>query len=169
MAGHAVPGTELRLFDHDDNEVPADGQSVGQVVVRSDVVMQGYWNQPEDTEHVFRSGWFHTGDLATMDEHGYIVIVDREKDIIVSGGENISTLEVEKTIATQPSVYETAVFAVPHEKWAKSPKPSSSSNLAKSVTAQELIELCRSCLARYKCPHYIEFLETLPKTGTGKS
>jgi len=168
MAGHAVPGTEIRLFDHQDHEVPADGQSVGQVVVRSDVVMQGYLNQLEDTERVFRNGWFHTGDLATMDEHGYIVIVDREKDIIVSGGENISTLEVEKTIATHPSVYETAVVGVPHEKWGEVPKAVVVLKPGESATAQELLDLCRSCLARYKCPHYIEFLETLPKTGTGK-
>jgi len=168
MAGHAVPGTELRLFDHDDHEVPADGQSVGQVVVRGDVVMQGYWNQPEDTNRVFRGGWFHTGDLATMDEHGYIVIVDREKDIIVSGGENISTLEVEKTIATHPSVYETAVFAVPHDKWGEVPKAVVVLKPGESATAEEILDLCRSCLARYKCPHYIEFLESLPKTGTGK-
>lgn len=168
MAGHALPGTELRLFDHDDNEVPADGHSVGQVVVRSDVVMEGYWHHPEETEHVFRSGWFHTGDLATMDEERYIVIVDREKDIIVSGGENISTLEVEKTIATHPAVYENAVVGVPHEKWGEVPKACVVVKPGESVSAEELIDLCRSCLARYKCPHYIEFMESLPKTGTGK-
>jgi fatty-acyl-CoA synthase len=168
MAGFAIPGVEIRVVDAEGNDVPSNGETVGQVVARGDAVMEGYWKQPEETEHVLRGGWFHTGDLATMDEDGYIVIVDREKDIIVSGGENISSLEVERALATHPGVYEAAVIAVPHEKWGEVPKACVVLKPGCIVSEAELIELCRSCLARYKCPHYIEFLSDLPKTGTGK-
>ena len=168
MAGHAIAGAEVRVLDPEGNDVPADGETVGLVVARGDGVMAGYWRQPEETEYVFRGGWFHTGDLAVMDPERYIVIVDREKDIIVSGGENISSLELEKTLATHPSVYEAAVIAVPHEKWGEVPKACIVRRPGTMVTESELLELCRSCLARYKCPHSVEFLEVLPKTGTGK-
>jgi fatty-acyl-CoA synthase len=168
MAGFAIPGGEARVVDSEENDVPHDGKSVGLVVARGDGVMEGYWRQPEETEHVFRGGWFHTGDLATIDEDGYLLIVDREKDIIVSGGENISSLELERTITSHPSVYEVAVIAVPHEKWGEVPKACVVLKPGQLVTEAELFELCRSCLARYKCPQYFEFLEGLPKTGTGK-
>jgi fatty-acyl-CoA synthase len=168
MAGFAIPGGEARVVDSEQNDVPHDGKTVGLVVARGDGVMKGYWRQPEETEHVFRGGWFHTGDLATMDEDGYLLIVDREKDIIVSGGENISSLELERTITSHPSVYEVAVIAVPHEKWGEVPKACVVLKPGQVVTEAELFELCRSCLARYKCPQLIEFLEGLPKTGTGK-
>jgi fatty-acyl-CoA synthase len=168
MAGFAIPGVELRVVDHDGADVPCDGTTVGHVIARSDVVMEGYWRQPEETARVMRGGWFYTGDLATMDQERYLLIVDREKDIIVSGGENISSLEVEKAITSHPSVYEAAVVAVPHEKWGEVPKACVVLKPGTSATEVELLELCRSCLARYKCPHYIEFHESLPKTGTGK-
>jgi fatty-acyl-CoA synthase len=168
MAGFAIPGVEIRVVDAEMNDVPADGESVGEVVTRGDGIMEGYWRLPEETNHAFRGGWFHTGDLATMDSDRYIVIVDREKDIIVSGGENVSSLEVEKAITTHPGVYEVAVIAVPHEKWGEVPKACVVLKPGQIVTEAELIELCRSCLARYKCPHSIEFLDGLPKTGTGK-
>lgn len=168
MAGFGVPGAEVRVVDGEENDVPRDGQSVGLVVARGDGVMTGYWRQPEETDHVFRGGWFHTGDLATIDEDGYLLIVDREKDIIVSGGENISSLELERTITSHPSVFEVAVIAVPHEKWGEVPKACVVLKPGQMVSEAELLDLCRSCLARYKCPQYIEFLEGLPKTGTGK-
>jgi len=168
MAGFAIPGGEARVVDSEENDVPHDGKTVGLVVARGDGIMDGYWRQPEDTEHVFRGGWFHTGDLATIDEDGYLLIVDREKDIIVSGGENISSLELERTITSHPGVYEVAVIAVPHEKWGEVPKACVVVKPGQLVTETELLDLCRSCLARYKCPQYIEFLEGLPKTGTGK-
>ncbi|MGA8729158.1 MAG: long-chain-fatty-acid--CoA ligase [Terracidiphilus sp.] len=168
MAGFAIPGAQLRVVDKDGADVPSDGKSVGHVVARGDGIMQGYWRQPEETDHVFRGGWFHTGDLATIDEDHYILIVDREKDIIVSGGENISSLELEKALGTHPSVYEAAVIAVPHEKWGEVPMACVVLKPGFVATEAELFEVCRSCLARYKCPHYIEFHESLPKTGTGK-
>jgi len=168
MAGATIPGGEVRVVDAEERDLPHDGKSVGLVVARGDGVMEGYWRQPEETAHVFRGGWFHTGDLATMDEDGYLLIVDREKDIIVSGGENISSLELERTITAHPGVYEVAVVAVPHEKWGEVPKACVVLKPGQVVTEAELMELCRSCLARYKCPQYIEFLDGLPKTGTGK-
>jgi fatty-acyl-CoA synthase len=168
MAGFAIPGAELRVVDQDGADVPSDAKTVGHVVARGDGIMHGYWRQPEETDHVFRGGWFHTGDLATIDVDRYILIVDREKDIIVSGGENISSLELEKALGTHPSVYEAAVIAVPHEKWGEVPKACVVLKPGSFATEAELFEVCRSCLARYKCPHYIEFHESLPKTGTGK-
>ena len=168
MAGFAIPGAEVRVVDREGIDVSPDGNAVGHVVARGDGVMEGYWRQLEETEHVFRCGWFHTGDLATIDDEGYLLIVDREKDIIVSGGENISSLELEKTIATHPSVYEAAVIAVPHEKWGEVPRACVVLKPGETATETELLDLCRSCLARYKCPHSVVFLDSLPKTGTGK-
>jgi fatty-acyl-CoA synthase len=169
MAGFGIPGAEVRVVDADGIDVPRDGMTSGHVVARGDGIMAGYWRQPEETDHAFRGGWFHTGDLATIDDDGYLLIVDREKDIIVSGGENISSLELERTITAHPSVYEVAVIAVPHEKWGEVPKACVVLKPGQMVSEAELLELCRSCLARYKCPHSIEFLESLPKTSTGKT
>ncbi len=115
-----------------------------------------------------RGGWFHSGDLATWNEEGYILIVDRQKDIIVSGGENISSLEVEKALLAHPAVLETAVIPVPDQKWGEVPKALVVLKPGAGAGDTELIEFCRSRLAHYKCPRSIEFLESLPKTGTGK-
>jgi acyl-CoA synthetase (AMP-forming)/AMP-acid ligase II len=168
MAGFGLPGAEVRVVDAEEIDVPRDGKTSGHVVTRGDGIMAGYWRQPEETDHAFRGGWFHTGDLATIDDDSYLLIVDREKDIIVSGGENISSLELERAIVAHPCVYEVAVIAVPHEKWGEVPKACVVLKPGQMVTETELMELCRSCLARYKCPQFIEFLEGLPKTGTGK-
>ena len=168
MAGFCVPGGEVRVVTAEGTDVPRDGKTSGHVVARGDGVMEGYWRQPMETDLAFQGGWFHTGDLATIDEDGYLLIVDREKDIIISGGENISSLEVERTITAHPGVYEVAVIAVPHEIWGEVPKACVVLRPGQTVTEIELLDLCRSCLARYKCPKYIEFFEGLPKTGTGK-
>ena len=168
MTGYAIPGVELRVVDQDGNDVPRDGQAVGEIVARGDGVMQGYWNQPEATAQAMRGGWFHSGDLATWDNDGYILIVDRQKDIIVSGGENISSLEVEKALLACPAVLETAVIPVPDQKWGEVPKALVVLKPGARAAEAELIEFCRARLAHYKCPRSIEFLESLPKTGTGK-
>jgi fatty-acyl-CoA synthase len=141
---------------------------MGEIVVRGDGVMEGYWRQPEATKAAMEGGWLHTGDIATVDANNYLHIVDRKKDIIVSGGENISSLEVEKVLLTHPAVYEAVVIPVPDEKWGEAPKALVVLNLGARTGSAELIEFCRSHLAHYKCPHSIEFLESLPKTGTGK-
>jgi fatty-acyl-CoA synthase len=168
MTGYAMPGSELRVVDANDRDVPHDGKTVGEIVARGDGVMMGYWNQPESTAQVLCDGWLHTGDLATMDENGYLLIVDRKKDIIVSGGENISSLEVEKAFAAHPSVYEVAVIPVPHEKWGEAPKALVVLKPGAAATEQELLNFCASRIAHYKCPRSVEFLSALPKTGTGK-
>ena len=168
MAGFAIPGVELRVVDADDNDVPRDGMAVGEVIARGDSIMKGYWKQPEATADAMRGGWFHTGDMATWNQDGYVLIVDRKKDIIVSGGENISSLEVEKKLLAHPAVLEVAVIPVPDEKWGEAPKALVVLKPAAQVTEAELIEFCRARLAHYKCPHSVEFRDVLPKTGTGK-
>jgi len=166
--GHAIPGVEIRVVDPDDNDVPRDGKSIGEIVARSDGVMAGYWKQTEATAQVMRNGWFHTGDMATIDENGYALIVDRKKDIIVSGGENISSLEVEKALLAHPSIYEVAVIPVPDERWGEVPKALVVMKPGVTATEAEILEFCRGNLTHYKCPRTVEFLDTLPRTGTGK-
>jgi fatty-acyl-CoA synthase len=168
MTGFAIAGVELRVVDSNDKDVPHDGKSIGEVVARSDVVMEGYWRQPQATAEAMRGGWFHTGDMATINEDGYILVVDRKKEIIVSGGENISSLEVEKTLLAHPNVYEVAVVAVPDAKWGEVPKALVVLKPGSQVTEAELIDFCRARIAHYKCPHSVEFFDALPKTGTGK-
>ena len=166
--GHAIPGVEIRVVDPDDNDVPRDGKTIGEIVARSDGVMAGYWKQPEATAQVMRNGWFHTGDMATMDENGYALIVDRKKDIIVSGGENISSLEVEKALLAHPGIYEVAVIPVPDERWGEVPKALVVMKPGVTATEAQILEFCRGNLTHYKCPRTVEFLDTLPRTGTGK-
>jgi fatty-acyl-CoA synthase len=168
MTGFAIPGVELRVVDPNDREVPRDGQSVGEIVARGDGIMEGYWRQPDASADALRGGWFHTGDMATMNEDGYLLIVDRKKDIIVSGGENISSLELEKAILAHPAVFEVAVIPVPDAKWGEVPKALVVLKPNTVATEPELSEFCRSRLAHYKCPRSFEFVDALPKTGTGK-
>jgi fatty-acyl-CoA synthase len=168
MTGYAYPGCELRVVDDEDNDVPHDGVTMGEIIARSDGVMAGYWQQPEATAEAMRGGWFHTGDMAVIAENGYILIVDRKKDIIVSGGENISSLDVEKILLAHPGVLEAAVIPVAHQKWGEVPKAVVVVKLGSKLGEVELIEFCRARLAHYKCPQSIEFCEGLPKTATGK-
>ena len=167
-AGYAIPGVEVRVVLADGRDVPCDGETIGEVVARGDVIMEGYWNRPNDTLAAMEGGWFHTGDLATMDDDRYVLIVDRKKDIIVSGGENISSLEVEKVLVAHPAVYEAVVIPVPHEKWGEVPKALIVRKPGAEVSEPDLVAFCRARLAHYKCPQSVEFLERFPKTGTGK-
>ena len=168
MTGYAIPGVELRIVDGNDTDVPADGKSIGEIIARGDGVMEGYWRQPAASAEALRGGWFHTGDMATLNEDGYVLIVDRKKDIIVSGGENISSLELEKTILAHPGVLEAAVIPVPDHKWGEVPKAFVVLKPDTVLTESEIIEFCRARLSHYKCPHSIELVASLPKTGTGK-
>ncbi len=168
MTGYAYPGCELRVVDAEDKDVPHDGVTLGEIIARSDGVMAGYWQQPEATAETLRGGWFHTGDMAVIEENGYIRIVDRKKDIIVSGGENISSLDVEKVLAAHSDVYEAAVIPVPDQKWGEVPMALVVAKPGSKLGEVELIEFCRARLAHYKCPQSIEFCESLPKTATGK-
>ena len=166
--GCALPGTEIRVVDKDMNDAPCDGVTVGEVITRGDGVMAGYWKQPEATAEAFRGGWFHTGDLGVMDRDRYVLIVDRAKEIIISGGENISSLEVEKALLAHPAVYECAVIPVPDDRWGEVPKALVSVKPGQTLTADELIEFVKPRLAGFKIPKTVDFVTELPKSGTGK-
>jgi fatty-acyl-CoA synthase len=163
---HITAGQQ-RVVDAEMRDVRPDGQSMGEVIYRGNVVMKGYYGQPEATEEVFRGGWFHTGDLGVMHPDGQIELRDRKKDIIISGGENISTIEVERAILSHPAVMECAVVAVPDETWGEVPKAFVVLKPGTAATGAEIIEHCRGQLAHFKCPKAVEFGE-LPKTSTGK-
>jgi acyl-CoA synthetase (AMP-forming)/AMP-acid ligase II len=167
-AGWALAGSEVRVVDLHDRDVKPDQKEVGEVVVRSDVVMAGYWNQPEATAAAIRDGWFHTGDLATLDEEGYILIVDRAKDMILSGGENIASAEIERVLYAHPAVLECAVIAVPDDKWGEVPKAMVTLRPGERASENDLLEHCRAHLGGFKVPQSVEFLASLPKGGTGK-
>ena len=168
MTGYAIPGVELRVVDANDQDVPRDGHSMGEIIARTDGVLEGYWRQPEATTEVLRGGWFHTGDMATWNKEGYILIVDRKNDIIVSGGENVSSLEVEKALLSHPAVLEAAVLPVPDATWGEVPKALVVLKPGARANENELIDHCRARLAHYKCPRSVEYPESLPRTGTGK-
>lgn len=166
--GYAVLGVDVRVVDEQGRDVPADGATVGEIVARSNVVMHGYFKDPQATATAIRDGWFHTGDMATVDAEGYILIVDRKKDIIISGGENISSVEVENTLFAHPAIFEVAVVAVPDEQWGEVPKALVVLKPGARATGEELIQFCRDRLAHFKVPKSVEFFEALPKGGTGK-
>lgn len=168
MTGFAIPGVELRVLGPDGEEVAHDGVAVGEITARGDSIMEGYWRQPEATAAVMKDGWFHTGDMATVDRNNYLQIVDRKKEIIVSGGENISSLEVEKTLCAHPAVYEVAVIPVPDAKWGEVPKAVVVLKPGVKATEEELLEFSRARLSHYKCPRSVDFVDAMPKTGTGK-
>jgi fatty-acyl-CoA synthase len=161
---HAV---ELRVVDEEMNDVPADAETMGEVVMRGNNVMKGYFKNAEATAQAFRGGWFHSGDLGVMHPDGYIELRDRAKDIIISGGENISTIEIERAIYKHPDVLEVAVIGIPHEKWGEAPKAFVTLKPGAEVTEETMLDFCREHLARFKCPKAIEF-GGLPKTSTGK-
>ncbi|MEP7338477.1 MAG: fatty acid--CoA ligase [Acidobacteriota bacterium] len=166
--GYTMLGVETRVIDEEGKDVAPDGQQVGEVIARSNVVMKGYWRQPEATDAVIVDGWFHTGDMATMDAEGMIEIVDRKKDLIISGGENISSIEVEGMLYKHPSVLEAACIAIPDEKWGEVPAALVVFKPGMTATEAEIVQFCRDNLAHYKCPKSISFIDALPRTATGK-
>ena len=166
--GLPATGVQLKVVDPMGKEVPWDGETMGEIWVRGDNVMEEYWELPEETQAAFTDGWFRTGDLANVDEQGYILIVDRAKDIIISGGENIASVEIENVVYTHPDILECAVFAVPDEKWGEVPKVAAVLKADAQITPTDLIEYCRDKLAGFKRPKSVDFLDELPKTGSGK-
>jgi fatty-acyl-CoA synthase len=160
--------TDVRVMDEQLHEVPWDGKSVGEIVARGNNVMEGYYKQPEETARAMRGGWFHSGDLAVVHPDGYIEIVDRAKDVIVSGGENISSVEVEALLYEHPAVLEAAVVGVPDTRWGEVPKALVVLKPNQHVSEQDLIKFCRDHMAHFKAPKTMEFVEALPKTATGK-
>ncbi|MGO8790926.1 MAG: fatty acid--CoA ligase [Terriglobia bacterium] len=167
-AGYALAGTEMRVVDLDGRDVAPDRKQVGEIVVRGDVVMEGYWRQPEATAAAIRDGWFHTGDLATIDEEGYILIVDRSKDMILTGGENVASAEIERVLYEHSAVLECAVIAIPDDQWGEVAQAVITLKPGRQTSAAELVDHCRKHLAGFKIPKSIEFADALPKGGTGK-
>jgi fatty-acyl-CoA synthase len=163
---HITAGQQ-RVVDDEMRDVPADGATVGEVLYRGNVVMREYFTQPEATAQAFRGGWFHTGDMGVVHPDGHIELRDRKKDIIISGGENISTIEVEQAVVSHPAVMECAVIAIPDETWGEVPKAFVTLKSGRAAGADEIIAHCRERLAHFKCPKAVEFGE-LPKTSTGK-
>jgi fatty-acyl-CoA synthase len=157
----------VRVVDADMGDVPRDGQTMGEVVMRGNNVMKGYFADPEATAEAFRGGWFHSGDLGVMHPDGYVELRDRAKDIIISGGENISTIEVEQALIRHPDVLEVAVIAIPDEKWGERPKAFVTLRPGADLTEAELVAFSRQTLPGFKTPSQVEFGE-LPKTSTGK-
>ena len=164
--GRAAFGVELRVVDNEDRD--AKPGEIGEIIFRGPQVMTGYWNDPEKTAESMRGGWLHSGDMATIDERGYLTIVDRKKDLIISGGANISSREVEEVIYWHPAVREASVVSKPDEEWGEVPHAFVSLHPGKSLTAAELVAFCRERLSGYKCPRTIEIIDELPKNALGK-
>ncbi len=160
--------TKVVRQENPEQEVAWNGEELGEIVTRGNVVMAGYYKQPEETAKVIRDGWFYTGDLAVVHPGGYIEIMDRSKDMIISGGENISSTEVEGVIYKHPEVLEVAVIAVPDEKWGEVPKALVVRKEGSKLTEEELIQFCRDNMAHFKAPKSVEFVSSLPRTATGK-
>jgi fatty-acyl-CoA synthase len=163
-----VSSGELRVLDEDGNEVPHDGETLGEITVRGNVVMKGYYNDPEATNAAIKDGWFHSGDAAVVHPDGYTEIRDRFKDVIISGGENISSVEVEGCLLRHPAVLESAVVGMPHEKWGESPHAFIILKDGASATEDEIKLHVRNNLAHFKTPSWVSFVDELPKTATGK-
>jgi len=166
--GLPIVGVDARVLDDDDVEVPWDGVTTGEVCARSNHVMAGYWNRPEETAEALRGGWLRTGDIAVVDGDGYLTLVDRKKDLIISGGENVSTVEVEHVLASHPAVHEVAVVGVADERWGEVPRAWVALRPGAAATEEELIAFTRERLAGFKTPKSVVFLEELPHGGTGK-
>jgi acyl-CoA synthetase (AMP-forming)/AMP-acid ligase II len=159
---------ELRVVDEKGIEVPADGQALGEIVVRGNVVMDGYYHDPQATQRAMGDGWFHTGDAAVVHPDGYVEIRDRIKDVIISGGENISSVEVEGVLLRHPAVVEVAIVGLPHEKWGEAPFAFVVLRDGAQASEDEIIAFARDRLAHFKAPHGVSFVTELPKTATGK-
>ncbi|NWO12172.1 long-chain-fatty-acid--CoA ligase [Virgibacillus sp.] len=159
---------ETKVVDQDGEEVAWNGEELGEIVTRGNVVMEGYYKDEERTKEVFKDGWFHTGDLAVTHPDGYIEIRDRAKDVIISGGENISSTEIEGVLYRHPAVLETAVIAIPHDKWGEVPLAIIILKKNATVTEEDIITYCRDNMAHFKAPKKVAFVKELPKTATGK-
>jgi acyl-CoA synthetase (AMP-forming)/AMP-acid ligase II len=166
--GRPFMGVLLKVVRDDGSEVASDEKEVGEIIVKGDIVTRGYWNRPDETQKAIRDGWLHTGDMAVIDPEGYVNIVDRKKDMIITGGENVYSVEVENNLYTHPAVLEAAVIGVPDAKWGEAVKAFVVLKPGKNATEDEIIKHCKERIARYKAPKSVEFISELPKTGSGK-
>jgi acyl-CoA synthetase (AMP-forming)/AMP-acid ligase II len=165
-AGFPRTDVEVKIFDPDDGELPPG--KTGEIVTRSDLVMTGYWRNPEATNKVLKNGWLHTGDMGSMDEKGYLFIMDRSKDMIISGGENIYPREIEEVLIRHDAVREVAVIGIPDVKWGEAIKAVVALHPDASVSEEDLISFCRHHIASYKKPKSVDFVDALPKNNYGK-
>ncbi|CAM3213619.1 fatty-acyl-CoA synthase [Williamsia muralis] len=163
-----IQAERLRVVDDDMVDVPADGATMGEIVMRGNNVMLGYYNDADGTQKAFAGGWFHSGDLGVVHPDGYVELRDRAKDIVISGGENISTIEVEQALMSHPAVLETAVIGVPDDKWGERPRAYVVLKAGHDITGPELVDHVKVRIARYKAPREVVVIEALPKTSTGK-
>jgi fatty-acyl-CoA synthase len=163
-----VQADPVRVVDENMNDVPRDGETLGEIVMRGNNVMSGYFKDPDATREAFRGGWFHSGDLGVSHPDGYIEVKDRAKDIIISGGENISTVEVENAISSHHAVLDVAVVGYPSEKWGERPKAYVMLRPEHQADEAEIRDHARASLAGFKVPDYIVFVDQLPRTATGK-
>jgi fatty-acyl-CoA synthase len=163
-----ITSGELRVVTVEGDDVPRDGATLGEIVARGNVIMAGYYNDPEATGAAIRDGWFHTGDAAVMHPDGYVEIRDRIKDVIISGGENISSVEVEAALLAHPAVMEVGVVGLPHDKWGEAPYAFVVLKPGASASSDDLRVYCRARLAHFKVPHGFTFVPELPRTATGK-
>lgn len=166
--GRPFMGIQLKVIREDGSEVDKDNSEVGEIIVKGDSVTKGYWNRREETEKNIKNGWLYTGDLAVIDADGYINIVDRKKDMIITGGENVYSIEVENVLYSHDSILEAAVIGVPDPKWGESVKAFVALKKGREVTEEEIIDYCKEYIAGFKTPKSIEFVPELPRTGSGK-
>ncbi len=159
---------ELRVVNEAGEDVKPDGKEVGEIIVRGDSVTRGYWNLPQVTEEAFEDGWLYTGDMAVMDEEGYVKIVDRKRDMIITGGENVYSVEVENVLYSHPAILEAAVIGVPDEKWGEAVKAIVVLREGEEASEEEIIHFCKTGMAHFKAPKSVDFVPELPKTGSGK-
>ena len=165
-AGREAVGAEVRIVDNNDNDQPVG--EVGEILIRSRSVISGYWKMPDETQNSIRNGWFYTGDLGYLDKDRYLFLVDRKKDMVVSGGINIYTKEIEGVLYSHPAILEAAVIGLPDDEWGEMVTAVVVKRPGEEVTTDELIELCKESLASYKKPGKVFFLDELPKNPSGK-
>ncbi|MBZ5602483.1 MAG: AMP-binding protein [Acidobacteriia bacterium] len=165
-AGKPIFGAEVRVVDELDQDVPV-GES-GEIIARGANIMKGYWKRPEISAEVLRGGWMHTGDIGKFDKDGFLYILDRKKDMIKPGGENVYTPEVESMVAAHPAVLEVAVIGIPDAKWGETIRAVVARRNGSNLSEAELIEWCRARMTHFKCPTSVVFVDSLPKGGTGK-
>lgn len=166
--GFQLIGVEFRIVDAEGRDLPWDGKAVGELLVRGDMVMKGYYNSPEETEEALKGGWYHTGDLVSISPDGDLFVKDRKKDIIISGGENISSLEVEQVLYSHPDILECAVIGKLDERWGEVPLAFVVLKEGSRVTPQEIIDFARSKMAHFKAPKEVRIIDSFPRGGTGK-
>ncbi len=159
---------ELRVVNAEGEDVEPDGEEVGEIIVRGDSVTSGYWNLPEVTEEAIKDGWLYTGDMAVVDEEGYVNIVDRKRDMIITGGENVYSVEVENVLYSHPAILEAAVIGVPDEKWGEAVTGVVALKQGQDASEEEIIQFCKERMASFKAPKSVDLVSALPKTGSGK-